>query len=149
MLVDKVGGGSVNTTHLVSFQVKLEDSVFSNKQVVVLLCKSRKLNIENISIDAVFVQKKNNPPFLFPAYTYTLDEHFFKRSYFLARLYLRKCNFLDQTEIPIFKGWKLRTRATNRNFVIHKTVETYQCESYRLCNNSIILAISPEFGNNC
>ena len=52
-----------------------------------------------------------------------MDENVFNHCYFLWT-YLRKSNFFDQTT-PIFKGWKLQTRSTNPNLVIHKTVETY------------------------
>ena len=125
VLVDRpIGGGSIHTTHLVSFQEMSIGCVKSNHQISLQRRKSRKLFLEDININTISIDKKINPPDVFPVCPEEVDETQFNTLY-LIWVFLRKNNSYQQS-IPIFKGWKLQIRsATNLPTIIQKTVETY------------------------
>ena len=70
----RIGGGSIHTTHLVSFQEMSIGCVKSNHQISLQRRKSRKLFLEDININTISIDKKINPPDVFPVCPEEVDE---------------------------------------------------------------------------
>ena len=124
VLVDKQsGGGSINTTHMVTFQNPSKNGTNQAYKTFVPRRKSRQLFIEDINIDTLPVNKKQEPPLTLSEISeITTNTTNFNNAY-LIWIYLRKIYSVDQL-IPIFKGFKLEHRKTMKP-QLSKTSETY------------------------
>ena len=124
VLIDKQsGGGSINTTHMVAFQRPNQNAIKRTTKVSVPRKKSRKLFIEDVSIETAPINKKREPPTTFSERAVATPKSKEFNSAFLIWIYLRKIYSVDQA-IPIFKGFKLEHRKTKAE-PLSKTSETY------------------------
>ena len=124
VLIDKQsGGGSINTTHIVAFQKPNKNGTKLARKLSVPRRKSRQLFMEDINIDTLPVNKKQEPPSTFAERSeITTNTANFNNAY-LIWIYLRKIYSVDQL-VPTFKGFKLEYRKTKEPQLC-KTSETY------------------------
>ena len=121
--VDKqVGGGSINTTHLMAFQDSSQGIYVKGNTPSIERKRNRKIFLEDLNINSFSVDRKKNPPKIFPqSQIETYDSGFNKKFFFW--IFLRKQMSSNQT-IPIFKGWN-RQLKMKKEVHLKKTVETF------------------------
>ena len=121
--VDKqVGGGSINTTHLMVFQDSSQGIYVKGNTPSIERKRNRKIFLEDLNINSFSVDRKKNPPKIFPqSQIETYDSGFNKKFFFW--IFLRKQMSSNQT-IPIFKGWNLQLKM-KKEVQLKKTVETF------------------------
>ena len=108
---------------MVAFQKPDKNGTKQVRKVTIPRRKSRQLFIEDINIDTLPVNRKQQPPSKFTESTeITINTNNFYNAY-LIWIYLRKIYSVDQL-IPIFKGFKLEHRKTKEPQLC-KTSETY------------------------
>ena len=84
--------------------------------------RNRKIFLEDLNINSFSVDRKKNPPKIFPqSQIETYDSGFNKKFFFW--IFLRKQMSSNQT-IPIFKGWNLQLKM-KKEVQLKKTVETF------------------------
>ena len=116
------GGGSVNTTHLMAFQEKTNDTFTQQQDLIVPKRRSRRLFYEDVTIPCKPVDAKKNPPALSHDRKFEYDSQDFNKMFYLW-VFLRSKNSFDQI-IPNFKGWMTQIRDFNYDSP-EKTVETF------------------------
>ncbi|KAG1711251.1 hypothetical protein GQR58_002553 [Nymphon striatum] len=124
VIVEKnLGGGAVNTTHLMAFQEQAHHAK-QDIYIPVQRSKKRKLNaLEDDEHVAFTIDTATEPPRQASSQDFSYDNTPFQQLQFIW-LYLRKCNHYDQA-VPNFTGWRQFGRKFVEQEGIKKTVETY------------------------
>ena len=78
---NKVGGGSIHTTHLMAFQNGTVNKNANHGIKTVPRTKSRKIFLEDVNIDAVSIDRKKNPPKIFTNISNTHDSDSFDKKH--------------------------------------------------------------------
>lgn len=116
------GGGSVHTTHLVTFQEQIKNT--SLECIHVTVPKTKSLNVNEVPVAIRFNDVKKKPPQFNnqhkPPFKYDAS---YITNYLLWAM-LRKQNAFDQL-IPIYSRWKLQTRSKDAGIVAIKATECY------------------------
>ncbi|MEM7299099.1 MAG: hypothetical protein AAF391_12640, partial [Bacteroidota bacterium] len=118
------GGGSIHTTHLMTFQ-ESSDGVSNNTTCNVNLPKSKKRKIlidTDIDGGSPVINKNMEPP----KFNEIVKSNFIPTRFLSLHdlwLFFRKWNSFDQT-LPIFSGWLINIRKKHSPQLI-KTTETY------------------------
>ena len=122
-----VGGGSINTTHLMAFQEWSHGATTNTEGIIIPKNKSRKPFYEDIAIQAKPVDKKREPIAVransMSQVTQSNDAEKLFNSCFFLWTFIRKQHAFDQI-VPICKGWMTQIRNVQQN-TIQKTTETF------------------------
>ena len=122
--VDRIGGGSINTTHLMAFQEHQSHCQSNINTITNPRKKSQVLFYKDVSVEVkpVNVYKKPEKIQLRNATCNAEKKDYFKNLY-TTWIYIRKQNNFNQI-YPVLKGWLLSQRAENSE-TLTKTSETF------------------------
>ena len=117
------GGGSIHTTHLMTFQESVEGIPNNTNSNISLQRSKRKISIDPAAESALPSINENAEPTKFNQIIKpnSVPSRFF--SLYDLWLLFRKWNSVDQT-VPIFSGWLINIRKKHSTNLI-KTTETY------------------------
>ena len=122
-----VGGGSINTTHLMAFQEWSHGATTNTEGIIFPKKKNRKLFNEDIAIQAKPVDKKREPTAVsansMSQVTQSNDAENLFNSCFFLWTFIRKQHAFDQI-VRIFRGWMTQIRNVRQN-TTQKTTDTF------------------------